>query len=152
MLAMNFTLNPGETQVQALKRFLEQRFGITLPKDVILIEHQGVIRVLNKEVMQLPGKGFAGFVAGKISNGWIEVKNEFFQLFGKHAKHNVINLTLEQGKAFVEQPFIPINLSDGYYIVKMGRHVLGIGLVVDKRLYSRFVGKGRKRVNNVIEL
>ncbi len=140
------------SQVEKLKLFLNERFGIELPKEMMLVEHQNVIRLCCKDLMRLKGRGFPGFVAGRIRHGRIDVKNEFFQIVGKWAKKNIVHLNLQEGKQFVESPFLEKSLPNGYYIAKMGRHILGICWAVDNRLYTRFVGKGRKRVKNTIIL
>ncbi len=140
-----------ESQVEQLKKFLKERFDIELPSHMMLVEHQNVIRLCGKDIMRLKGKGYPGFVAGRIRHGRIEVKNEFFQLLGHLAKKNIISLNEEEARQFVEQPFIEKEIENGYYIAKYGRHVLGICWAVDNRLYTRFVGKGRKRVRNHIK-
>ncbi len=144
---------PNESQVEFLKRFLRERFGIELPKELMLVEYQNVIRLCSKSIMNLKGKGFPGFVAGRIRYGRIDIKNEFFQVVGRYATKNVLELNPEQAQQFVEAPYVEhVDVPDGYYVIKMGMHILGIGWVVDHRLYTRFVGKGRKRVKNRIRL
>lgn len=139
------------THVSTFKKYLEKEFGIVLPREVVLQEQESVIRVFSKTTMMMKPSGYMGFVAGKVSTKGIEIKGEFAQLFGKNATKNIVFLDDKQGKDFVESEFVQTNLEgSGLRIVKLGRHVLGVGKLKDGKLYSDFIGKGRKRVENKI--
>ncbi|MBU0586448.1 hypothetical protein KJ780_02975 [Candidatus Micrarchaeota archaeon] len=139
------------SHVTTFKKFTEKDFGITLPKSVILQEHESVIRVYSKTLMMLKPSGYMGFVAGKVSTKGIEVKSEFIQMFGTQATKNIIQLNERQAKYFVESEFVEV-IEDGVglRIAKLGNHTLGIGKLKDKKFYPDFIGKGRKRVENSI--
>lgn len=140
------------SHVSTFKEYLEKEFGMTLPKDVALQEHENVIRVFSKTAMMMKPSGYPGFVAGKVSTKGIEVKSEFIQLFGKNAAKNIINLDEKQAKDFVESEFVQTQeKGEGYRIAKFGRHVLGAVKLRDGKLFSDFIGKGRKRAENEIK-
>ncbi len=139
------------SHVSTFREYLQTQFGIQIPKDVVLNEQEGVIRAYSKSVMMMRYTGYMGFVGGKISTRGIEVKSEFVQLFGKNASKNILELDEKQARDFVHVEFISIGTDgEGYKIAKFGRHVLGVGKLKDGKLYSEFIGKGRKRAENEI--
>lgn len=140
------------SHVSTFREYLEREFGLIVPREAVLQEQENVIRVYSKTLMMMKPSGYMGFVAGKVSTKGIEVKSEFIQLYGKLAKKNIIELDDHQAREFVEGEyvFVPEDLS-GYKVAKFGRHVLGIGKAGKGRLYSDFIGKGRKRVENSIK-
>ncbi|MDD5337077.1 MAG: hypothetical protein PHS02_01190 [Candidatus ainarchaeum sp.] len=137
------------SHVTTFREYLLREFGIALPREIVLQEQENVIRVFSKTLMMLKPAGYMGFVAGKVGTNGIEAKGEFIQLFGKHATKNILELDEIQAKSFVENEFVEINSSEsGWKIAKFQAHVLGIGRLKDGKLYSDFIGKGRKRVEN----
>lgn len=141
------------SHVATFKNYIEKEFGILFPKDFALQEQENVIRIFSKTLMRMKASGYMGFVAGKVGTNGIEIKSEFIQLFGKNANKNIVQLNKEQAKDFVQAEFIKISeKGDGWKIAKFGRHVLGIGIIKDGKFYCNFIGKGRKRVENNIEI
>ena len=139
------------SHVSTFKKHLETAFGIALPRDAVFQEQENVIRVYSKTLMMLQQPGYMGFVAGKVSTKGIEVKTEFAQLFLKGAKKNTIQLSEKEARDFVEDDFVPVKEDGkGQKLAKFGRHLLGIGKLEKGKLYSSFIGKGRKRVENQI--
>ncbi len=132
------------------KDFLYTHFGIKIPKEYVLVKQKNTIRVYSKTLMQISLKGFNGFVAATIKNSEFNIKNEFIQFFGHLANKNIVSVDLEEAKKFVNGGFNLKN-KDGYYIIKYGRHVLGICKVKNRKTIIDFVGKGRKRVLNKIK-
>lgn len=139
------------SHVTTFRNFLENEFGIIVPREYVLQEQEGVIRVFSKTLMMMKPAGYMGFVAGKVSTRGAEVKSEFIQLFGEKADKNIIRLGKRQAADFVEADFVQTaEKGNGYRIAKFGRHVLGVGKLKDGKLLPDFIGKGRKRVENQI--
>lgn len=134
------------------RNFLEKQFGISIPKDFVLQEQEGVIRVFSKTAMMMKPAGYMGFVAGKVGTNGIELKSEFVQVFGKGAIRNVLMLSEAQAADFVRAEYVQVQEAGaGLRIAKYGRHVLGVGALREGRLYPKFIGKGRKRAENRIK-
>ncbi len=140
------------SHVSTFKEHLEKEFGITIPKDAVLQEQEGVIRVFSKTLMMMKPSGYMGFVGGKVSTRGIEVKTEFAQLFGRKAVKNTLELDEKQAKDFVDSEFVQTGAGgEGWRIAKFGRHILGVGKLKNGKLRPDFIGKGRKRVENSIK-
>lgn len=140
------------SHVTTFRDYLAREFGISLPRDAVLQEQEGVIRAYSKTLMMMKPAGYMGFVAGKVSTKGIEVKSEFVQLFGKSADRNFVQLDPQQAAEFVHSEFVQVSQDGaGLRIVKFGRHVLGVGKLKDGKLHPAFIGKGRKRAENSIK-
>ena len=140
------------SHVTTFRDFLAREFGISIPKDTVLQEQEGVIRAYSKTLMMMKPAGYMGFVAGKVSTKGIEVKSEFIQLFGKTADRNTIQLDSSQAAEFVHSDFVQVSQEGtGLRLAKFGRHVLGVGKLKDGKLHPDFIGKGRKRAENSIK-
>lgn len=140
------------SHVSTFRAFLEKEFGILLPKEVALQEQERVIRVFSKTAMMMKPSGYMGFVAGRVGTKGIVAKSEFMQMFGKNANRNVVMLDMKQMRELVQKEFVQTDAKGGgQKIAKYGRHVLGVGMLREGRLYLDFIGKGRKRAENEIK-
>jgi len=130
--------------------YIKERFDFSPDdfKGYVFISDEKRVYVTTEECAQtghLP-KAFRsyGIIAGRIQRSGRITKptTNFFQIFGKFAKRNFIELTEEQKESFIRgQDIKPENTShvtsDGYVIVKFKEHVIGCGLLKSRILYNQ---------------
>jgi hypothetical protein len=127
------------------ERYLENHFGIVLPRSVKLFYSDGV-RVSNVEVQKSDIHGDKGYAA---CDAGFHPTNSFIQNFGYLATKNVVELDESRAKEFaVGRGIGRIDLGgkNRHVIVKYGEFVLGLGHYdVEKKKITNFVPEKRRR-------
>ncbi len=139
-------------KVRFVLRYLERRFGI--PPEVFqayAFYDAGDLWILSKEAADLPIRTFKRkglrFARYFERDRTVKLTTAAIQLFGRHAKHNVVHLTRDQMLAYVQG--LDVNLGpregveDGQVIVMYGTDALGSGLYRAGRLKNQ-LPKGRR--------
>jgi NOL1/NOP2/fmu family ribosome biogenesis protein len=117
--------------------YLEERFGIdkNIFNDYVFVKKGKKIWITNNDVVSRKYKDIPiesiGMVFIRLQKNGMKITTSTAQIFGKHAKKNVIQLSKTQAHD-VLQGFnlqnIQTNAEDGYVIMKYSDYVLGIGL------------------------
>lgn len=123
------------------ERYVEERFGISLP-DWVVVEKQGdKFRVMNKEISKERPKNFIskGIVCGRRTTFGVKPTTDFIQLFGDLADKNFAQITREEMLRYAKGEDLQreFDLENGYVILKYGNHILGIGLCVNKKIKNQ---------------
>ncbi len=128
--------------------YLEERFGLdgNLFRDYEFLEGvKGRVFMTTKEASKI-SNGVKAVIVGllfcRISEGWkttesfsshlVKLSGNITQLFGNKATKNIVRITEQDAKRFIEGIDLDIsdtNATDGYVIVKYKDYPLGIGLL-----------------------
>jgi NOL1/NOP2/fmu family ribosome biogenesis protein len=129
------------------EEYIKERFGIVLPDWVVVEEHNGKFRIMNREVSEERVKNFVsrGIVCGKKTTFGIKPSTDFIQVFGHLASKNIAVITREEMLEYakgndLEREF---ELENGYVVLKFERHVVGVGLCINKKIRNQ-VAKVRR--------
>jgi NOL1/NOP2/fmu family ribosome biogenesis protein len=141
-----FHCKNGES-MNEFEEYIKERFGIVLPDWVVVEEHNGKFRIMNREVSEERVKNFVsrGIVCGKKTTFGIKPSTDFIQVFGHLASKNIAVITREEMLEYakgndLEREF---ELENGYVVLKFERHVVGVGLCINKKIRNQ-VAKVRR--------
>ena len=132
------------------KKYVENHFGIVLPKEVELFYAKGV-RIGNKELRKSKMNGELGYAACDFG---FNPTNPFIQNFGFLAKKNVATVDQKSAKEFAQGNAIKVDLKGKtrYVIVKYKEHIIGLGQYSkdQKRILNKISEKRTREIINEI--
>jgi len=135
-----FYCKTGET-MNEFENYIKERFGIVLPDWVVVEEHGDKFRIMNKEVSEERPKNFVlkGIVCGKKTTFGIKPTTDFIQIFGRLACKNIAEISREEMLGYakgndLEREF---ELENGYVVLKFEKHIIGVGLCINKKIKNQ---------------
>ncbi len=120
---------------------MNQRFGIDKKyfKEFSFIKRSNKIWIVSKDVLEKNLTKLKIETVGILFGRYFKKQAKFkpttnaLQIFGKHATKNIVSLSKNEGKRYINGYDIEkeLNIENGYVIVKYKRSVLGCGLYKD---------------------
>ena|SRR3989338_4272983 len=151
---MTFTLLSSK-EAKTFRKRIEERWGVVVPREHSFFKStSGKIFAITKDASNIDISSLRlsslGLYIADDTYG-LRLSVEGAQLYCKDAKTNVIELSLEQkkmwmqGKDIIFEPVSPIspNVSDGWVVLRSEKAVLGCGLV-KKKVLKNYYPKARR--------
>ncbi len=143
----------SEEERRAMLAYLEERFGMDskLFDGYEFVKSGRKVWITNKEVVNKNFSGMNVEAAGMLFVRWekkdkIKLTTNGAQLFGMHAKKNVVEISedkLHDVVCGLNLYDVECDATDGYVILKYKEHVLGIGLK-QGRFIKNMIPKARR--------
>ena len=133
------------------KKYLENHFGIVLPKGIDIFYTKGV-RIGNNELRKSDIDGELGYAACDFG---FNPTNAMIQNFGHLATRNVKEVNEEEAKAFASGEHLPMDLGESknkFLIIKYLGHTIGLGFYdkARKKILNKIPEKRRREIINGI--
>jgi len=135
--------------VEKILKEIRNRFGI--PEEVFSnwkIIEAGDLWIMSEEAFKFPIKNFSrkGIRLVRIYRDGYKLTTAGIQIFGKYATKNVLEISPEQVKDYLEGKDLSVgscNAENGQVIIKCGDDYLGSGLYVNGKVKNQ-LPKGRR--------
>jgi len=129
---------------QRFREYLEERFGIILPKEICFAGEK-TLRVMNSELSEFKTPTPKGIRASRMKGKFPKPTTNFIQLFGHLATKNTVELSREEAVDYFQQEDLEtkIKCDTGYIILTYKKAVLGIGFYREGKI-ENMLPKGRK--------
>ncbi len=135
--------------VEKILKEIRNRFGI--PEEVFSnwkIVEAGDLWIMSEEAFKFPIKNFSrkGIRLVRIYRDGYKLTTAGIQIFGKYATKNVLEISPEQVKDYLEGKDLLVgscNVENGQVIIKYGDDYLGSGLYVNGKVKNQ-LPKGRR--------
>ena len=154
-----FRTVPKKTRKLILE-LLEEQYGITEFPYILLSSGKRKIWACTQDVALLNFKGLyintVGFYLGVLEENLFRLSFDATQVFANKITKNVIELTEEQAKAWMQGEAVYFSdeslkdVRDRYIVVKYGEDFLGCGKLRNGKLWN-FVPKDRRQVDELEE-
>ncbi len=131
------------------KKYIEKRFGITLP-EYVEIEERGRVRLFSKSVKEIERVEIMnkGINAGRNNKGMYKPSTDFLQVFGFMATRNIVFLKKEEIGEFMKKRTIKIenelNADNGYVVIFYRGKAIGCGLLKEGNILENNIPKYRR--------
>jgi NOL1/NOP2/fmu family ribosome biogenesis protein len=135
--------------VEKILKEIRNRFGI--PEEVFSkwkIVEAGDLWIMSEEAFKFPIKNFSrkGIRLVRVYRDGYKLTTAGIQVFGKYATKNVLEISAEQVKDYLEGKDLSVgscNVENGQVIIKYGDDYLGSGLYVNGKVKNQ-LPKGRR--------
>jgi NOL1/NOP2/fmu family ribosome biogenesis protein len=135
--------------VEKILKEIRNRFGI--PEEVFSnwkIVEAGDLWIMSEEAFKFPIKNFSrkGIRLVRVYRDGYKLTTAGIQIFGKYATKNVLEISPEQVKDYLEGKDLSVgscNAENGQVIIKYGDDYLGSGLYVNGKVKNQ-LPKGRR--------
>ncbi len=135
--------------VEKILKEIRNRFGI--PEEVFSkwkIVEAGDLWIMSEEAFKFPIKNFSrkGIRLVRVYRDGYKLTTAGIQIFGKYATKNVLEISPEQVKDYLEGKDLSVgscNVENGQVIIKYGDDYLGSGLYVNGKVKNQ-LPKGRR--------
>jgi NOL1/NOP2/fmu family ribosome biogenesis protein len=135
--------------VEKILKEIRNRFGI--PEEVFSnwkIVEAGDLWIMSEEAFKFPIKNFSrkGIRLVRIYRDGYKLTTAGIQIFGKYATKNVLEISPEQIKDYLEGKDLSVgscNVENGQVIIKYGDDYLGSGLYLNGKVKNQ-LPKGRR--------
>jgi NOL1/NOP2/fmu family ribosome biogenesis protein len=135
--------------VEKILKEIRNRFGI--PEEVFSkwkIVEAGDLWIMSEEAFKFPIKNFSrkGIRLVRVYRDGYKLTTAGIQIFGKYATKNVLEISAEQVKDYLEGKDLSVgscNVENGQVIIKYGDDYLGSGLYVNGKVKNQ-LPKGRR--------
>jgi len=135
--------------VEKILKEIRNRFGI--PEEVFSkwkIVEAGDLWIMSEEAFKFPIKNFSrkGIRLVRVYRDGYKLTTAGIQIFGKYATKNVLEISHEQVKDYLEGKDLSVgscNAENGQVIIKYGNDYLGSGLYVNGKVKNQ-LPKGRR--------
>ena len=133
-----------ESEEERFKTYLNDRFGIILPKEVCFVGEK-TLRVMNAELKEFKTSTPKGIRASRMKGKFPKPTTNFIQLFGNLATKNTIELSRGDALKYFQGQDLQTKdeAETGYIILTHKGAVLGIGFYRNKEI-ENMLPKGRK--------